>query len=130
MSSRLWASVVWFHRWVGVVLCLFFAMWFATGLVMVFVPFPALGTEERLVSSQPIDLSRLAVSPADLTDEAEDATALRVIGIHGRPVYVISKADERDAAYAGDTGERLGHVPPDTATAIAEDFAGQPAQST
>jgi hypothetical protein len=29
------------HRWWGVAFCLFFAMWFASGIVMHFVPFPA-----------------------------------------------------------------------------------------
>jgi hypothetical protein len=29
------------HRWWGVVFCLLFAMWFASGIVMHFVPFPA-----------------------------------------------------------------------------------------
>jgi hypothetical protein len=29
------------HRWWGVALCLLFAMWFASGIVMHFVPFPA-----------------------------------------------------------------------------------------
>ncbi len=30
-----------FHRWWGIAFCLFFAMWFASGIVMHFVPFPA-----------------------------------------------------------------------------------------
>ncbi len=29
------------HRWWGVAFCLLFAMWFARGIVMHFVPFPA-----------------------------------------------------------------------------------------
>jgi len=29
------------HRWWGVAFCLLFAMWFASGIVMHFVPFPA-----------------------------------------------------------------------------------------
>ena len=31
------------HRWWGVAFCLLFAMWFASGIVMHFVPFPARG---------------------------------------------------------------------------------------
>jgi hypothetical protein len=31
------------HRWWGVLFCLLFAMWFASGIVMHFVPFPARG---------------------------------------------------------------------------------------
>ncbi len=33
--------LTWLHRWWGVVFCLLFAMWFASGIVMHFVPFPA-----------------------------------------------------------------------------------------
>ena len=36
------------HRWMGIAFCLLFAMWFATGIVMHFVAFPALTDEERL----------------------------------------------------------------------------------
>jgi hypothetical protein len=38
MVMRLIATL---HRWWGVVFCLLFAMWFASGIVMHFVPFPA-----------------------------------------------------------------------------------------
>src|SRR4029079_11520978 len=37
-SMRLLATL---HRWWGVAFCLLFAMWFASGIVMHFVPFPA-----------------------------------------------------------------------------------------
>jgi hypothetical protein len=43
---RLLAAV---HRWWGVAFCLLFAMWFASGIVMHFVPFPA--RSERPVTS-------------------------------------------------------------------------------
>jgi PepSY-associated TM region len=38
MVMRLLATL---HRWWGVAFCLLFAMWFASGIVMHFVPFPA-----------------------------------------------------------------------------------------
>ena len=33
-------ALILLHRWLGVAFCLLFAMWFATGIVMHFVPFP------------------------------------------------------------------------------------------
>ena len=36
------------HRWIGIVSCLFFAMWFASGLAMLYVPYPSLEREEWL----------------------------------------------------------------------------------
>jgi len=38
------------HRWWGVAFCLLFAMWFASGIVMHFVPFPA--RSERAVTAE------------------------------------------------------------------------------
>ncbi len=41
------------HRWFGVVTCLFCVMWFLSGLVMLYVPFPAWSNEERPHASAP-----------------------------------------------------------------------------
>jgi hypothetical protein len=41
-------ALILLHRWLGVAFCLLFAMWFATGMVMHFVPFPALSEIERI----------------------------------------------------------------------------------
>ncbi len=50
------------HRWWGVAFCLLFAMWFASGIVMHFVPFPE--RSERPVTSE-VDTAR---SHADRID--------------------------------------------------------------
>ena len=42
-----------------------FAMWFASGIVMHFVPFPALEHAARFAGLAPIDLAALAHGPAD-----------------------------------------------------------------
>ena len=42
------------HRWVGIVTCLLFAMWFLSGLVMLYVPFPELKQSEWLAGQRPI----------------------------------------------------------------------------
>lgn len=41
-------TIVLSHRWLGIAFCLLFAMWFASGIVMHFVPFPSLTEVERL----------------------------------------------------------------------------------
>lgn len=48
------------HRWWGVAFCLLFAIWFASGIVMHFVPFPA-----RHVQPLPDDLSRATTEQID-----------------------------------------------------------------
>lgn len=37
-----------FHRWTGIVLCLFMALWFLSGVVMMYVGYPKLTQAERL----------------------------------------------------------------------------------
>ena len=73
------------HRWWGVAFCLLFAMWFASGIVMHFVPFPArseagggLASDDKVRSEQDalyvaaayarshgLDASRATVAPID-----------------------------------------------------------------
>jgi hypothetical protein len=50
------------HRWWGVAFCLLFAMWFASGIVMHFVPFPA--RSERPVTSD-IEAARASAEQID-----------------------------------------------------------------
>ncbi|RYF39810.1 MAG: PepSY domain-containing protein [Comamonadaceae bacterium] len=64
-------GVIFIHKWLGVLLALLFLMWFVSGLVLYFVPFPSLTTSERLAGLPPL------VLPADccLTAEAAGAAA-------------------------------------------------------
>ena len=58
-------TLILLHRWLGVAFCLFFAMWFATGIVMHFVPFPALTEAERFGGLAPIDRAPVRHGPAE-----------------------------------------------------------------
>jgi hypothetical protein len=51
------------HRWWGIAFCLLFAMWFASGIVMHFVPFPARSTPG--LSPPAIDPSRASTATID-----------------------------------------------------------------
>jgi hypothetical protein len=48
--------VVFVHKWLGVVLALFFLMWFVSGVVLYYVPFPSLTQAERLAMLPPLAL--------------------------------------------------------------------------
>ena len=56
-------ALILLHRWLGVVVCLFFAMWFATGIVMHFVAFPELTEAQRFAGLRQIDLTRIGAVP-------------------------------------------------------------------
>ena len=79
------------HRWMGVVLCLFFACWFISGAILIYHPFPSLSQADRLGRSSHVDLSKITVSPKEAVQIAggNEFDRLRLIDLEGRPVYVL-----------------------------------------
>ena len=97
-------ALVSIHRWLGVAFCLFFAMWFATGIVMHFVPFPALTEAERLAGLLPLDPAALRAAPraAAVAATLPDAVRVRLIARHDGPVFVVEHAAGITAVRAAD----------------------------
>lgn len=54
-KARFMRGLVVFHRWMGIVLCLFFAMWFVTGAIMMYVPYPFLGDGARIAKGSGVE---------------------------------------------------------------------------
>ena len=59
--AKRWLYV--FHRWTGIILCLFFAIWFVSGVVMMYVPFPSFRGPERVATAPVIDWAQVRVGP-------------------------------------------------------------------
>ena len=98
-----WLTVV--HRWLGLVFCLIFLSWFASGIVMVFHRMPEYGAGERLARLAPIDAAAVRISPADAARAAGiDEPPQRVVltTLRGRPVYRFLVHGEWSGAYADD----------------------------
>jgi hypothetical protein len=96
------------HRWLGVVLCLFFAMWFFTGMVMIYVPFPSLSEAERLKYLEPINTAAIDVAPSEAISKCggNRASQLRVISLENRPTYVcVNNKNQLHGAYADVPGK-------------------------
>ncbi|MDU1694721.1 MAG: PepSY domain-containing protein, partial [Bradyrhizobium sp.] len=53
------------HRWLSILLGPLFMLWFATGIVMHFVPFPAQTEGERFAGLAPLDLAVPLHAPAE-----------------------------------------------------------------
>jgi PepSY-associated TM region len=79
------------HRWWGIVFCLFFAMWFASGIVMHFAPFPTRGEADRFAGTAPIDLTHLLHGPAQAVAASGVSHALRIRLVQrgDGPVYLV-----------------------------------------
>jgi len=55
-------ALILLHRRLGIAFCLLFAMWFASGIVMHFVPYPSFPAADRRAGLAPIDLARVEAS--------------------------------------------------------------------
>lgn len=119
------------HRWTGIVLCVLFAIWFVSGVVMMYVPFPSFRAEERVAMAPPIRWDMVRVGPDTVLDRL-DAKAfpeeMRLGMTGGEPVYRVTLGKARWAVSA-QTGEEIAGIDASHARRIAETFAGKPAAS-
>jgi hypothetical protein len=120
-----WISLV--HRWLGIVLGLLFALWFASGTILSFVPFPSLGDRERISGEEALDLDRVQVSPAGVMAAAGSASVahLRLISVAGHPRYVFSLVNHPVMSVSGESGLAVAPVSAATARGVAEHFSGE-----
>lgn len=126
--AKRWLYLI--HRWAGIVLCLFFAMWFISGVVMMYVGYPKLTPHERLTHLAPLDPAAIAITPsqARAAANAGGATSLSLAATRGgAPVYVVSAGKgQKPKVVDAVTGALL----PPASAAVAEAtasvwFAGQ-----
>lgn len=109
------------HRWLGIATALLFAVWIASGLVLLHVPFPRLTETERLARLAPIDWAGVTVSPdaalAGIAAHPSLPFALEMLG--PEPVYRITAADGARLTLLARTGEWHAPVSADEARRIA-----------
>src|SRR6186997_2910064 len=84
-------ALILIHRWLGVAFCLFFAMWFASGIVMHFVPFPALTEAERVAGLAPLSGTAIGNGPdaAVRASGLADADRVRLVVRSDGAVYLV-----------------------------------------
>src|SRR5215475_8226154 len=85
-------GLVFVHRWIGIGFGLLFAMWFASGIVMHFVPFPALTEAERFAGLGPIAWQQVMHGPAEAIRASgiANVTHVRLLQRSDGPIYVVS----------------------------------------
>lgn len=119
-----WLTVV--HRWLGLVFCLVFLTWFASGLVMVFHRMPEYSTRERLSRLPPLEANAIRIPPlaalraADLSDPPQRVV---LTTLRGRPVYRFLASGEWTSVYA-DTGRIVDAIGAVEAVAIVRGLFG------
>jgi hypothetical protein len=122
MKLRIKRSLYLVHRWLGIGMCGLFAVWFATGIVMMYVEYPELTEEERLATLLPLDFGSVAVSidEAIAASGLEDPATITLSAIGARPAYRLRADSGRAEVVYADDGSRFGGHAPATAVAAAQ----------
>ncbi len=114
------------HRWAGIALCVFMALWFASGVVMMYVGYPKLNLQERMQGLPALDPATCCLPVAAALASAsvgEVPQAVRLTSIGGRPHYVVRLARNRELAIDGHSGEPVTAVGAELALRSAAAFA-------
>src|SRR5690606_17419222 len=127
------------HRWLGIIACLFFAMWFISGVVMMYVGYPKLTERERLLHLPALDAQAALLAPAAALAKAQVHTPLEELRLAnmrgGQPVYVALPAQQASGKSTGKsrpqriiidarTGQRLHGAERSIVMASAAAYAG------
>jgi hypothetical protein len=101
-----------FHRWLGVVLCLWFALLFASGIIMMYVEYPELTEEERLQQLEPLNTAALRVSLVDAAARSgsNEFSSIKLSQVLGRPAYQLVTPDGNLTTVFADDGAVLNGV--------------------
>ncbi|MFP5393576.1 MAG: PepSY domain-containing protein [Gammaproteobacteria bacterium] len=93
------------HRWLGVAIGLVVLLWFGSGIVMMYVPYPELTEAERIAALAPIDPRAVRLTAAQAWDAlhgAGEPAAVRLNLVAGRPAYHFLEGSKWRSAWADD----------------------------
>jgi uncharacterized iron-regulated membrane protein len=110
------------HRWIGIVTCLLFVMWFVSGVVMMYVAFPRLTESERLAALPDLQWSKVAISPdraMTIAGLKRYPRELRLDMLDKEPVYRIAGWDGERVVVSARDGRIIDRVTPQQALAVA-----------
>ncbi|MDE0507012.1 MAG: PepSY domain-containing protein [Gammaproteobacteria bacterium] len=110
------------HRWIGIGMCLLFALWFASGIVMMYVDYPELTYTESVAAHPDLQRDRVALTPFEAARQAGEITdwqSASLAMLADRPVYRLRATDGRSATIFADTGERMERLGEQGALAVA-----------
>ncbi|MDP1612504.1 MAG: PepSY domain-containing protein [Sulfuritalea sp.] len=132
------------HRWTGIVVCLFMALWFVSGVVMMYVGYPKLTPLERLARlpqlsladaccispQQALQAAREALpemhaghEPAGRTKGADTLPELKLAMLGDTPYWLVSDGRNRQTSIKAATGEAIAQFDAAHALSMAKTFA-------
>src|SRR2546423_2274223 len=119
-------ALIFVHRWLGVVLCLLFLLWFPSGFVMMYWDYPSITPADRFAHLAAIDRAAIKVTPSEAAAKAdiEAPGSIRLTTFAGRPIYRFGGRGGSATVYA-DTGEEQVEVTQDDVARIAQMWSGR-----
>jgi len=121
-------SLIFLHRYLGIVLCLVFVVWFLSGIAMIYAKaMPTLTPESRLEHLPALDFQRVRLGPSEAAQRAQLSTPaprVSLLTIMGRPAYRFS-IPEIVTVFA-DTGDVMNPPGPVESMSIASHFLNIP----
>ena len=127
-GTQLKKALVFVHRWMGVLFCLLFLLWFTSGIVMMYWTYPQVSAADRLNHAPPLDPSKIRLSPQEAFARLqidEPVNEVRVVTFDGRPAYRFRFERGESMIYADD-GSATDDFPPEMTLRIASAWTGQP----
>jgi PepSY-associated TM region len=121
------------HRWAGIALCVVMALWFLSGIVMLYVGYPKLTDEERWQGLPNLSTERCCVPMAQALQAAGLAgregkaagnITWRLTSVAGTPTYVFGDGSKLQVAVDARSGQRVAGASADDALHAARHFAG------
>lgn len=115
------------HRWAGIALACVMALWFLSGMVMLYVGYPKLTPAEQLQGQAPLRAGPdccVPLAQALAASGLREPTSWRLMRIGGELRYVFGDGRKGAVAVDARTGRRVPPTQAGTAIASAAEFAG------
>lgn len=115
------------HRWTGIGMCLLMAIWFLSGVVMLFVGYPKLTPWERLAALPALPPDACCIAPEQALASAAKPGALKSLtlsSVAGKPAYILQAADGAMRAIDAANGRPIAAREQQLALASANAYAG------
>ena len=113
-----------FHRWISIFLCLMFTAWFASGIVMIYVPFPSLSDAERIERAEVVDISNItSLSEPFIATGIDTASRIRLLQYQSRPILIAEDYSNNSVAVFADSSELVPTLTAADSQNISENFS-------
>lgn len=126
------AGLTGIHRVLGVGIGLLVMLWFGSGAVLLFVPYPSLTEAERFRWLEPLQLEYCCVPLESVWSQvgpSQGVERVRLLMAAGRPVYVIHFLDGTLTSLWADRGEPMSGITHSDALRIAQQGVSREGES-